>query len=380
MCQRYYGLSDSNPQPLKVSSASDAMREKLKDILQKFDEIEAELQNPAILSNPSEIQRLGKARADLEEIVDVIRRYFKTDEELAASEDMLNDAEMRELAAEEIPILKSKKEALEEDIKRMLVPKDPNDEKSVIIEIRPAAGGDEAGLFASELFRMYCRYAERRRWKYEVIEHEETGLGALSRVVFSIDAKGAYSQLKHESGVHRVQRVPATESGGRIHTSTVTVAVLPEAEEVDIEIRNDDLEISTFRSSSAGGQHMQKNETAIRIVHKPSGIAVTCQDERSQQQNKLKAMAVLRSKLYQAEQERLEKDRVNLRKGQIGSGDRSEKIRTYNFPQSRITDHRIGLDVHNTVTFMDGDIQTMIDALVQEEQARKLLEAEQIAD
>ncbi|MCE2939405.1 MAG: peptide chain release factor 1, partial [Armatimonadota bacterium] len=250
-----------------------------------------------------------------------------------------------------------------------------NDEKNVIVEVRSAAGGDEAGLFANELFRMYVRYAERRRWKTEIIEHEESGIGGVSRVVFSIDGRGAYSQLKHESGVHRVQRVPATESQGRIHTSTATVAVLPEAEERDLEINEKDLEVSTFRSSSAGGQHMQKNETAIRIVHRPSGIVVTCQDERSQQQNKLKAMAVLRSKLYEAEQERLAKERGELRKGQIGSGDRSEKIRTYNFPQDRITDHRIGFTTHSLPLFMDGDIQKMIDALVQAEQAEKLAQA-----
>lgn len=354
------------------------MRDKLNDILRKFESIEAQLMDPAIATQPSEIHRLGKARRDLEDIVAVIQRYNKVCDDLEQAEAMLADAEMRDLAAEELPGLKDKKTSLELEIKLMLIPKDPNDEKPVIIEIRPAAGGDEAGLFANELFRMYQRYAERRRWKTEVLEHDETGLGSLLKVSLNIQAPGAYSQLKHESGVHRVQRVPATESGGRIHTSTVTVAVLPEAEEVDVEIKDDDLEFSTFRSSSAGGQHMQKNETAIRIVHKPSGIAVTCQDERSQQQNRLKAMTALRAKLYQIEQERLARERGELRKGQIGSGDRSEKIRTYNFPQSRITDHRIGMDMHNTITFMDGEIQALIDALVQDEQARKLAETEEV--
>lgn len=353
------------------------MLEKLQEIEQRFDSIEQQLQDPNVATNPSELQRLGKARAELEDIVPVIREYKKTLNDLGEAEEMLADPDMKELAQEEIGSLKERLPGLEDRLKTLLIPKDPNDEKSVIIEIRAAAGGQEAALFASELFRMYTRYAERRRWKYDVVEMEETGIGGSSRVVFTIDAKGAYSQLKHESGVHRVQRVPATESSGRIHTSTVTVAVLPEAEEVDVQIKADDIELSTFCSSSAGGQHMQKNETAIRIIHKPTGIVVTCQDERSQQQNKLKAMAVLRAKLYQHEQEKLESERAGLRKGQIGSGDRSEKIRTYNFPQSRITDHRIGMDMHNTVTFMDGDIQEMLDALNQDEQAKKLAAAQE---
>lgn len=350
------------------------MLEKLEEIERRFEEIEAQLQDPAVSSNPKELQRLGKQRREIEPLVEVIRDYKKTLRQLKEAEELLSDPEMKELAQAELDPLKARVTSLEDELKILLLPKDPNDDKSVIIEIRPAAGGDEAGLFANELFRMYTRYAERRKWKYEVIDHEESGIGGLSRVVFEIDALGAYSQLKHESGVHRVQRVPATESQGRTHTSTVTVAVLPEAEEADVEVNEKDLEISTFRSSSAGGQHMQKNETAIRIIHKPSGIVVTCQDERSQQQNKLRALSVLRAKLYEAEQERLAKERGELRKGQIGSGDRSEKIRTYHFAQNRITDHRIGKDMHNMITFMDGDIQEMIDALNQEEQARKLAE------
>lgn len=348
------------------------MRGKLLELLAKYDSIEQSLMDPTIASQPSELQRLGKARAELEDVVQVIRRYHKTEKDLAESEALLSDPEMKELAQDEVSTLREQLGELTEELRLLLLPKDPNDQKSVIVEIRPAAGGNEAGLFASELFRMYLRYAERRRWKTEIIDLEEDGMGALSRVTFSIDGTGAFSQLKFESGVHRVQRVPATESSGRTHTSTVTVAVLPEVEEVDLEIKNDDIEVSTFRSSSAGGQHMQKNETAIRIVHKPTGIAVTCQDERSQQQNKLKAMAVLRAKLYEIEQEKLAKERGDLRRGQIGSGDRSEKIRTYNFNQSRITDHRIGKDMHNMITFMDGEIQGMIDALIQDDQMQKL--------
>ncbi len=353
------------------------MLEKLEEIEQRFESIESQLQDPKNATNPSELQRLGKARAELEDIVPVIRDYKRALSDLRDAEAMLADPEMKELALEEINGIKQRLPSLEDQLKTMLIPKDPNDDKSVIIEIRAAAGGQEAALFASELYRMYARYAERRRWKYDVIEHEDTGIGGATRVVFTIDAKGAYSQLKHESGVHRVQRVPQTESGGRIHTSTVTVAVLPEAEEVDVQIKADDIELSTFCSSSAGGQHMQKNETAIRIVHKPTGIVVTCQDERSQQQNKLKAMAVLRAKLFQYEQDKKDAERAGMRKGQIGTGDRSEKIRTYNFPQSRITDHRIGMDMHNMNTFLDGYIQGMLDALNQDEQAKKLAAAEE---
>ncbi len=355
------------------------MIERLIEIEKRYEDIENQLLDPNVSSQPSELQRLGKARADLEELVDLIRKYKKVAADLEGAIEMMSDSDlsMREEAQAEHELLKVEAAALEERLRLMMLPHDPNDKKAVIIEVRPAAGGDEAGLFAAEIFRMYTRYAERRKWKFEVIDLQEEGIGGLSRVVFEIQAKGAYSQLKHESGVHRVQRVPATESGGRLHTSTVTVAVLPEAEVADVDVKDEDLEISTFRSSSAGGQHMQKNETAIRVVHKPSGIVVTCQDERSQQQNKLKALTVLRSKLYEAEQERLARERGEQRRGQIGSGDRSEKIRTYHFTQNRVTDHRIGMDIHNIVAVMDGDIQAMIDALIQEEQSRLLAEEEQ---
>jgi peptide chain release factor 1 len=355
------------------------MIDKLQEIERKFDAVEADFNNIAIVSNPKEMQRLGKLRAELEPIVTTTREYRKVLDDLAQAEEMLSDPEMKELALEEIDPLRQKRAEYEEKLKMMLVPKDPNDDKAVIVEVRPAAGGDEAALFANELFRMYTRWCERRRWKTEIIEHEESGIGGLDRVVFKIDAVGAFSQLKFESGVHRVQRVPATESQGRIHTSTATVAVLPEAEEVDVNIDPKDLEISTFCSSSAGGQHMQKNETAIRIIHKPTGTVVTCQDERSQAQNKLRAMEVLRAKILQLEIEKANAERSGMRKGQVGSGDRSEKIRTYHFPESRITDHRIKVTVHNLNAFMDGDIQTMLDALIQDDQARKLAESDEAA-
>jgi len=351
------------------------MLERLDEILDRFDHIERDLQDPAYSSNPKELQRLGKARRELQDLVEEIRAYKKTLNDLAEASSLLGDPEMKDMAQAEVDEMKERVIGHEETLKVMLLPKDPNDDKSVIIEIRAAAGGEESKLFAMEIFRMYTRYAERRRWKYEVVDIEETGIGGASYVMFTIDAPGAYSQLKHESGVHRVQRVPATEASGRLQTSTVTVAVMPEAEENEVEVRDQDLEISTFRSSSAGGQHMQKNETAIRIVHKPTGVVVTCQDERSQQQNKLRAMSVLRAKLYEAEQERIAKERGELRKGQIGSGDRSEKIRTYHFVQNRVTDHRIGMDVFDVPGFMDGDLQKMVDALVAEHQARLLAEA-----
>jgi len=354
------------------------MLAKLQDIEKRFQSVEADYNDPSVVANPKELQRLGKLRSELEPIVLTTRDYKKVLDDLSQAEEMMSDPELKELAVEELGPLREKRDKFETKLKLMLVPKDANDDKPVIVEIRPAAGGDEAALFANELFRMYTRWAERRKWKIEVMDHEESGIGGLDRVVFKVDAIGAFSQLKFESGVHRVQRVPATESKGRVHTSTVTVAVLPEAEEVDVHIDAKDLEISTFCSSSAGGQHMQKNETAIRIIHKPTGLVSTCQDERSQAQNKIKAMTVLRAKVLQREVERADAERSGMRKGQVGSGDRSEKSRTYNFPESRITDHRIKLTVHNVQGFMDGEIQVMLDGLIQDEQARKLAEDDEL--
>lgn len=350
------------------------MFEKLQEIERRFEGVEADFNDPVLVTNPKEMQRLGKLRAELEPVVEAFRTYRKILGEIEEAEAMLDDAEMRELAQEDLERLRPMIPQMEDQLKVMLIPKDPMDEKPVIIEVRPGAGGDEAALFGNELFRMYLRYAERRRWKTEIMEHEVSGIGGLDRAVFKVDADGAFSQLKYESGVHRVQRVPATESQGRIHTSTATVAVLPEADEVELHIDPKELEISTFCSSSAGGQHMQKNETAIRIIHKPTGLVSTCQDERSQAQNKLKAMEVLRAKLFQKKQEEADAERSGIRKGQVGNGDRSEKIRTYNFPESRITDHRIKLTTHNLSAFMEGDLQGMIDALNQDEQAKKLAE------
>lgn len=350
------------------------MNKRLEEIEQRYLEIEQRMQDPNVVTDFSQLQKLGKQKAELEVAVGLIRKLRETSQQVAEAEVMLEDPEMKAMAQEELEQLTATMEQLEEEIRLHLLPKDPNDDRSVVIEIRAAAGGDEAALFANELFRMYTRYAERRKWKVEVVEHVESGIGGADRVVFTIDGKGAYSQLKYESGVHRVQRVPATESGGRIHTSTVTVAVLPEAEEVDVEMDLEDVEISTFRASSAGGQHVQKNETAIRAIHKPTGLVATCQDERSQQQNKLKALQVLRTKLYQMELEKANSERAENRRSQIGTGERSEKIRTYNFPQSRITDHRIGLSMHNMNTFLEGEIQEMLDSLISEDQRRLLAE------
>ncbi|MER3401765.1 MAG: peptide chain release factor 1 [Armatimonadota bacterium] len=351
------------------------LRARIEEILAKLPEIEAQLADPAVLANPSALQRLGKQHTELSELKALYTRYRQAEQTLKEAEEILqqsDDPDLNELAREEHENALKQLDQYGRMLTVKLLPRDPNDDKNVIIEIRPAAGGEEASLFAGDLFRIYTRFAERKGWKYEVLDAEPSDLGGYKYVVFSIQGDGAYSQLKHESGVHRVQRVPVTESGGRVHTSTATVAVLPEAEEVDIQINPQDLIIETFRSSGPGGQHMQKNETAVRIIHKPTGLTVSCQDERSQMQNRERAMRILRTRLYEIEQERQRQERDLQRRTQIGTGERSEKIRTYNFPDRRVTDHRVGLTLHNLEGILDGDIQPFIDALLAEEQAKKL--------
>lgn len=351
------------------------MFEKLEEVEEKFVALEERLADPAIFGDQQAYQQVAKAHADLSDIVGKWREYKQVRKALADTEEMLKDHlddELRELAQLELDELKQKISALEEDLKVMLLPCDPNDQKDVIVEIRAGTGGEEAGLFAADLLRMYTRYAERMSWQSELLSAVETGIGGYKDAVLAIKGKGAYSRLKFEGGVHRVQRVPATESSGRIHTSAATVSVLPEADEIDVQIDNDDLEIDTYRSSSAGGQNVQKNETAIRIVHKPTGLVVTCQDERSQLQNKLRAMRMLRAQLYEREQLAQQQEMADARRSMVRSGDRSEKSRTYNFPQNRVTDHRIDYTMYNLPAFMDGDLNDMIDRLNAADQAEKM--------
>ena len=355
------------------------MLEKLKLIDDKYTELESKMSSPEYYNDPTAVMKLAREQKELSPVVEVFREYMKFEYSVRDAEELLkteSDPEFREMAKEEIESAKKQMEDLYEKLKILLLPTEPNDRKNVIIEIRGGAGGDEAALFAHSLFRMYSMYAERRRWKCEVTYINETELGGVKEINFIIEGEGAYSKMKFESGVHRVQRVPDTEASGRIHTSTVTVAVLPEVEEVDFEINPVDLQVDTFRSSGAGGQHVNKTESAIRITHIPTGVVVECQDERSQHKNRDRAMSILRSKLQQAEAEKQINAIAAERKSQVGTGMRNERIRTYNYPQGRVTDHRIGLTLYKIEAVLNGDLDELIDALRNAEQAEKLQASE----
>ena len=351
------------------------MFDKLEDLRIRLDEILNELQEPDVANDQNRFRKLMKEQNDLTPIVEAYNEYKECKQAIEDSLEMLeeeSDEEMRELAKEELNDNKKRVEELEQELKILLLPKDPNDEKNVIVEIRAGAGGDEAALFAAEIYRMYMHYAESQRWKVELVECEEIGIGGMKNVTFMIDGKGAYSKMKYESGVHRVQRVLETESGGRIHTSTITVAVMPEAEDVDIQIDEKDIRIDVMRASGNGGQCVNTTDSAVRLTHYPTGIVIYSQTEKSQLQNKDKAFALLRAKLYDLECQKRHDAEAEARKSQIGTGDRSEKIRTYNFPQGRVTDHRIGLTLYKLDKIMNGDIQEIIDACIAADQAAKL--------
>lgn len=351
------------------------MFSKLDDILARYEELELELMNPGVMDDPNRYKNMRKEHADLTDIVDKYKEYKaeqKNVEESLKILDEESDEDLRELAKEELNNSKQNILRIEEELKILLLPKDPNDEKNVIVEIRQGAGGDEAALFAAELYRMYVMYAERNRWKIDTININENGLGGFKEAVFMVIGKGVYSKLKYESGVHRVQRVPVTESSGRIHTSTATVAIMPEAEEVDIDVDLNDCKFDVFRASGNGGQCVNTTDSAVRLTHIPTGIVISCQDEKSQLKNKEKALRVLRSKLYEIEMEKAQSTEAQARRSQIGTGDRSEKIRTYNFPQGRVTDHRIKFTTHRIDDVMNGDLQELIDNLIAADQTEKL--------
>ena len=352
------------------------MLEKLKALALRYEDLEAQLSQPSVYGNAEKLKRINRELKELGPVAEAYRAYAQAQADKAGAEELLHDPDFRELAQEELAAAKETLERLEQEIKILLLPKDPNDQRNVIMELRGGVGGEESALFAHSLLRMYTMYAQAKGWKMDIVSMNETELGGVKECSVLVEGEGAFSRLKFESGVHRVQRVPETESGGRIHTSAATVAVLPEAEDVECEIDPKDLQIDTFRASGAGGQHVNKTESAIRITHLPTGLVVECQDERSQYKNKDKAMKVLRSRLYEMEREKRESAEAAARRSQVGSGDRSERIRTYNFPQGRVTDHRIGLTLYKIDAIMDGALDELIDALVTADQAEKLKRGE----
>ena len=351
------------------------MLDKLKAVENRYEELCFKSEQPDFYNDPKKAARLLREKNDLEPIIEAFRAYKTACQEMEDAEELMSDPEMKELCQETYASAKTAKEELYEKLQILLLPKDPNDEKSVIVEIRGGVGGEESALFAHSLFRMYSMFAAKQNWSIELLNYNETELGGVKEADFIVNGRGAYSRLKYESGVHRVQRVPETESGGRVHTSTATVAVLPEMEEVDVQINPADIEMQVYRASGAGGQHVNKTSSAVRLIHKPSGIVVACQEERSQLQNREKCMRMLASKLYEIEQERIESEHGGLRKSQVGTGMRNERIRTYNFPQGRVTDHRVGLTLYKIDAIMDGDIDEIINALATADQAEKLKNA-----
>jgi peptide chain release factor 1 len=351
------------------------MLERLGQVEIRYEELTRLMANPEVAQDYEQVAEYAKEQADLEDIVSAYRDYKETTRELEQTETLLTedaDPELRELAEGEIASLQVRLDELEAQLHQLLLPKDPRDAKNVIVEIRAGAGGNEAGLFAADLYRMYTRYAERQGWKTELMSANVTGVGGFKEVIFGVQGQGAFSRFKFESGVHRVQRVPITEASGRIHTSTATVAVLPEVDEVEVHIDPKDLEIEVYGSSGPGGQHMQKNATAVRITHTPTGMVVSCENERSQTQNKARAMAVLRARLYEQEREKQAAEVAEARRAQVGTGERSEKIRTYNFPQNRVTDHRVGLTLYQLPDILDGELDSFVDELTAQEQAERL--------
>ena len=351
------------------------MLDKLKAVENRFEELCFKSEQPDFYNDPKKAAKLLREKNDLEPIIEAFRAYQNACQEMQDAEELMTDPEMKELCQETYASAKAAKEELYEKLQILLLPKDPNDEKSVIVEIRGGVGGEESALFAHSLFRMYSMYAAKQGWSIELLNYNETELGGVKEADFIVNGRSAYSRLKYESGVHRVQRVPETESGGRVHTSTATVAVLPEMEEVDVQINPADIEMQVYRASGAGGQHVNKTSSAVRLIHKPSGIVVACQEERSQIQNREKCMRMLASKLYEIEQERIESEHTGMRRSQVGTGMRNERIRTYNFPQGRVTDHRIGLTLYKIDSVMDGDLEELINGLATADQAEKLKNA-----